>query len=110
MRYSERLRYLPCGLVVAQVNPQMPYTYGDAVRPVDEIDLALEADVPLPSPAPRTGHGADLHKSVGARVAGLVPLRPHSRSGSAACRTPSSPLFSATTVCRYGRKCSATEC
>jgi acyl-CoA hydrolase len=61
------------GLVVAQVNPQMPYTYGDAVLPVDEIDLALEADVPLPSPAPRTGHGADLHASVGARVAALVP-------------------------------------
>jgi hypothetical protein len=43
------------------------------VLPVDAIDLALDADVPLPSPAPRTGHGADLHESIGARVAGLVP-------------------------------------
>jgi acyl-CoA hydrolase len=61
------------GLVIAQVNPRMPYTYGDAVLPVDEIDLALEADVPLPSPAPRTGHGADLHESIGVQVAALIP-------------------------------------
>ena len=61
------------GLVVAQVNPQMPYSYGDAVLPADEIDLAIEADTPLPSPVPSAGHGADLHESIGARVAALVP-------------------------------------
>jgi acyl-CoA hydrolase len=38
------------GLVIAQVNPQMPYTRGDAEIPVDQIDLALEVDTPLPSP------------------------------------------------------------
>jgi acyl-CoA hydrolase len=39
------------GLVVAQVNPNMPYTSGDAEIDVGDIDLAIEADVPLPSPA-----------------------------------------------------------
>jgi acyl-CoA hydrolase len=38
------------GLVIAQVNPQMPYTRGDAEIAVDQIDLALEVDTPLPSP------------------------------------------------------------
>ena len=40
------------GTVIAQVNPQMPYTLGDALLDVDQIDLALEVDTPLPSPAP----------------------------------------------------------
>src|SRR5450759_4919482 len=30
------------GLVVAQVNPNMPYTYGDGVLGLNEVDLALE--------------------------------------------------------------------
>lgn len=42
-------------LVVAQVNPAMPYVYGDAEMPVSAIDLAVEAEQPLPSPAPRPG-------------------------------------------------------
>ena len=40
------------GTVVAQVNPQMPFTLGDALVDVDHIDLGLEADTPMPSPAP----------------------------------------------------------
>jgi len=38
------------GLVVAQVNRHMPYTAGDAVIDIADIDLALEVDVALPSP------------------------------------------------------------
>ena len=30
------------GLVIAQVNPQMPYTFGDAQVHVDDVDLAVE--------------------------------------------------------------------
>ncbi len=59
------------GLVVAQLNSRMPYTYGDAVLAEDEIDLALEVEDPLPSPAPR--HVTDVHESIGERVARLVP-------------------------------------
>ena len=55
------------GLVVAQVNPRMPYTHGDAVLPVGEIDYAIEADVPLPSPPSRPAHGASA--AIGDRVA-----------------------------------------
>jgi acyl-CoA hydrolase len=59
------------GLVVAQVNPRMPYTYGDAELDVDLVDLAVEADDPLPVHAP-----SPLDESaclIGERVAGRVP-------------------------------------
>ena len=38
------------GLVLAQMNPHMPYTYGDAEVTLDAIDGALEVDEALPSP------------------------------------------------------------
>ncbi len=37
------------GLVIAQLNPNMPYTFGDAELSVDWIDFAIEVDEPLPS-------------------------------------------------------------
>ncbi|MGA2835351.1 MAG: acetyl-CoA hydrolase/transferase C-terminal domain-containing protein [Acidimicrobiales bacterium] len=39
------------GPVIAQVNPHMPFTRGDALIDADRIDLALEVATPLPSPA-----------------------------------------------------------
>jgi acyl-CoA hydrolase len=59
------------GLVVAQVNPRMPYTQGDAVLPADDIDYAIEVDAPLPSPPGRPG--SDVFESIGERVAALIP-------------------------------------
>ena len=59
------------GLVIAQVNAQVPYTYGDAVLAVDEVDYAIETDIPLPSPPQRPGR--DSSASIGDRVAALVP-------------------------------------
>jgi acyl-CoA hydrolase len=59
------------GLVVAQVNARMPYTFGDAELDADLIDLALEVDDPLPVHPP-----AALDESaclIGERVATLVP-------------------------------------
>ena len=41
------------GLVVAQVNPAMPYTRGDAELDLDQVDLAIEVVAELPSPPPR---------------------------------------------------------
>ena len=41
------------GLVIAQLNPRVPYTYGDAELPCDVIDYAIEAEAPLPSPPER---------------------------------------------------------
>ena len=36
------------GFVIAQVNPQMPYTRGDGELSLDAIDLAIEVDEALP--------------------------------------------------------------
>ena len=63
------------GLVVAQMNPHMPFTFGDSEIPDAWIDLAVEVDEPLGSPAPRP------------------PTRP--RAGSAS-RWPASPTTAAT--------------
>ena len=41
------------GLVIAQLNPRVPYTFGDAVLPCDAIDYAIEAEVPLATPPQR---------------------------------------------------------
>lgn len=39
------------GLVVAQVNDRLPWTFGDAEVDLDLIDVLVEADEPLPVPA-----------------------------------------------------------
>lgn len=41
------------GLVIAQLNPRMPYTFGDGVLSTDEIDYAIEVDEPLLTPQAR---------------------------------------------------------
>ncbi len=41
------------GVVVAQLNPQMPYTVGDGEIDAELIDFAVEVDEPLPSPVAR---------------------------------------------------------
>src|ERR1700689_1454487 len=35
------------GLVIAQLNPRMPYTFGDGVLATSEIDYAIEVDEPI---------------------------------------------------------------
>jgi acyl-CoA hydrolase len=58
------------GIVIAQVNPSVPYTYGDAVLNLDDIDYAIELDAQLPSPQSRPG--TDTAVAIGERVAALV--------------------------------------
>jgi acyl-CoA hydrolase len=58
------------GLVVAQVNPRMPYTFGDGEIDLDAIDLAVEVDEDLPSPARRPV--GDITAAIGSGVATLV--------------------------------------
>jgi acyl-CoA hydrolase len=58
------------GLVIAQLNPAMPYTYGDAVLSCDAIDYAIEAQAPLPSPS--QGPPAQASVVIGDRVAALI--------------------------------------
>jgi acyl-CoA hydrolase len=59
------------GLVIAQVNRQMPYTYGDAVLSVGDVDYGIEADAPLASPPVRPA--LETSAAIGDRVAALVP-------------------------------------
>jgi acyl-CoA hydrolase len=58
-------------LVIAQINRQMPYTFGDGEIPVDAVDLALEVDLPLASPPAAAPD--DTRNAIGERVAQLVP-------------------------------------
>ncbi|MEV4482705.1 acetyl-CoA hydrolase/transferase family protein [Micromonospora coxensis] len=58
-------------LVVAQANRQMPVTYGDAMLPLDAVDLVVEVDEPLPMPA--ATERDPVSAAIGARVAALVP-------------------------------------
>jgi acyl-CoA hydrolase len=58
------------GLVVAQVNPTMPYTFGEGELPTDSIDLAVEVDEPLVThdvPPPDEAEG-----EIGEQTAALV--------------------------------------
>ena len=59
------------GLVLAQMNSQMPYTFGDAVLPLDMIDHAIEVDEPLTSPG--QVEVDDAARVIGQRIAERVP-------------------------------------
>jgi len=58
------------GLVIAQANPNMPYTYGDAQIYEHEIDFMVEVDEPLMSKEP--GPIGDIPAEIGARIAAKV--------------------------------------
>jgi acyl-CoA hydrolase len=58
------------GLVVAQVNPCMPWTYGDAELDLEQVDLALEVDAPLIEAPVRVP--SPLAQEIAGRVAALV--------------------------------------
>lgn len=58
------------GLVIAQANPQMPYTYGDAQIYDHEIDFLVEVDEPLPTHTPKPlDH---VSREIGQRIAARV--------------------------------------
>jgi acyl-CoA hydrolase len=59
------------GVVVAQVNEHMPYTFGDAEIAVDDFDYLVAADHRLPDLSPTQLD--DVALSIGERVAHLVP-------------------------------------
>lgn len=58
------------GVVIAEVNPRVPYTYGDAEMSTDVIDYAIEVDRPLASPPAITID--DTAEQIGQRVADRV--------------------------------------
>lgn len=58
------------GLVVAQLNPRMPYCFGDSEIDTDLIDVAIEVEEQLPSPLPSSV--SPVADAIGAQVARLV--------------------------------------
>ncbi len=58
------------GLVIAQLNPRVPYTYGDSELPCDVFDYAIESEAPLASPPERPG--TESSAVIGDRVAALI--------------------------------------
>ena len=56
--------------VIAQLNPRMPYTIGDAELDCELIDVAIEAEQTLASPHPRPASA--IAAVIAANVAGLV--------------------------------------
>ena len=58
------------GIVIAQANKQMPYTYGDAQIYESEIDYLVEVDEPLlEKPVEEI---SDIQREIGSRIASLI--------------------------------------
>lgn len=57
-------------IVIAQVNDQMPFTYGDSLMDVSEIDYFVEHSAPLPELKPAVL--GDVEKAIGANCASLI--------------------------------------
>ncbi|MGV1003368.1 MAG: acetyl-CoA hydrolase/transferase family protein [Candidatus Nanopelagicales bacterium] len=58
------------GKVIAQVNPNMPFTYGDAILPLDAIDVVFEADETLAAAPPVVLD--DTSRQIGERIAARI--------------------------------------
>jgi 4-hydroxybutyrate CoA-transferase len=57
-------------LVIAQVNPRMPRTLGDALLHVNDVDVMVDVDVPLPQVNPP--QLSDVDRAIGRHVADLI--------------------------------------
>lgn len=60
-------------LVIAQVNPRMPRTFGDSIIHVSQIDRLVEVDVPLVSH--EMGEISEVENTIGRHVASLIDDR-----------------------------------
>ncbi|MDT8307528.1 MAG: 4-hydroxybutyrate CoA-transferase, partial [Anaerolineae bacterium] len=58
-------------IIIAEMNPRMPRTLGDAFIHVSRLHHIVEVDYPLPE-APQGGTTED-HLKVGAHIAGMIP-------------------------------------
>ena len=57
-------------LVIAQINPQVPRTHGDGIIHIDNIDFAVQVDMPIHRTEPGELSAEEL--KIGKHVAGLV--------------------------------------
>lgn len=58
------------GLVIAQANAQMPYTFGDAEIEATDVDLVIDVDVPLDNP--KRSSLTPASEAIGRLVASMV--------------------------------------
>lgn len=58
-------------IVIAEVNRQMPRTWGDSFIHVSDLDYIVETDYPLPEAV--QGGGSELHMRIGQHIAGIIP-------------------------------------
>jgi acyl-CoA hydrolase len=58
-------------LVIAEINPQMPRTYGDSIVHISRFHATVEVDHPLPAPA-ELADEAEVVSQIAEHVAGLV--------------------------------------
>ncbi len=61
------------GIVIAQANTQMPYTFGDAQISTDDIDYVIEVDEPLATHT-RTA-SSSVAQAIGQKIAQEIPDR-----------------------------------
>lgn len=59
--------------IVAQVNPQMPYIYGDTLIHVKDLDVVVEVDTPLDEYKMAADPGDPVVEQIARRVAELIP-------------------------------------
>lgn len=59
------------GLIIAEVNKQMPRTLGDSFIHISRLHSIVEVDYPIPL-APQGG-SSELHMKVGQHIAGMIP-------------------------------------
>lgn len=59
------------GMIIAEINRQMPRTLGDSFIHVSRLHSVVEVDYPLPL-APQGG-SSELHLKVGQHIAGMIP-------------------------------------
>jgi acyl-CoA hydrolase len=83
------------GLVLAQLNPRMPWTSGDAELSLDHVDAGLEVDVPLAMHTAVTPDQTSIE--IGQRVAARVPDGATLQAGIGA--VPDAALAG---LCRHG--------
>jgi acyl CoA:acetate/3-ketoacid CoA transferase beta subunit len=58
------------GIVVAQMNPNMPFTHGDSLIHLDDIDYLVEVDEPLATHESKDP--SDLARTIGDRIAARI--------------------------------------
>jgi acyl-CoA hydrolase len=57
-------------VVLAEINPNMPFVHGNGIVHIRDIDMIVENDSPLPELAPSAS--SEIEKKIGQNVAGLI--------------------------------------